>query len=27
VVCPCTGYVGVLEAAEAAIDAHYGEER
>jgi aerobic carbon-monoxide dehydrogenase small subunit len=27
VVCRCTGYVGVLEAAEAAIDAHYGEER
>jgi carbon-monoxide dehydrogenase small subunit len=27
VVCRCTGYVGVLEAAEAAIDARYGEER
>jgi aerobic carbon-monoxide dehydrogenase small subunit len=27
VVCRCTGYVGVLEAAGAAIDAHYGEER
>jgi carbon-monoxide dehydrogenase small subunit len=27
VVCRCTGYVGVLEAAEAAIDHRYGEAR
>ena len=27
VVCRCTGYVGVLEAAEAAIDARYGKAK